>query len=96
MRIQIWILGFKGLSYTERKEIVRKICGHTLKSNLGPPAGPAAQKAGHEPTGPILRPFPDPLGSLSNEDGNDSENVTQKRIRAASKFTTLIAILLIF
>ena len=104
----MWILGLKGLSYTERKEIERKICGHTQKSNSGPPAGPhagppagspagpPAQKAGHEPTGPILRPFPDSLGGLTNDDGNDSENVTQKRIRAASKFITLIAILLIF
>ena len=100
----MWILGLKGLSYKERKEIERKICGHTQKSNSGPPAGPhagppagsPAQKAGHEPTGPILRPFPDSLGSLTNDDGNDSENVTQKRIRAASKFITLIAILLIF
>ena len=100
----MWILGLKGLSYTERKEIERKICGHTQKSNsgppagphAGPPAGPPAQKAGHEPTGPILRPFPDSLGSLTNDDGNDSENVTQKRIRAASKFITLIAIPLIF
>ena len=102
----MWILGLKGLSYTERKEIERKICGHTQKSNSGPPAGPPAgspagppaQKAGHEPTGPILRPFPDSLGSLTNDDGNDSENVTQKRVlqSAASKFITLIAILLIF
>ena len=47
----LWV--FKAtLSYTERKEVKRRICGHTWELNSGPPA----KKTTHKPTALILSP----------------------------------------